>query len=146
MISVGNTSSFVAHVSLQTDAYYLYWNIESGIVKYICPSFCWHHKNTDRIYSCSITRGLIWRWTRGLMDCFDISFHSKAFTIRDYTRMWIFKYCFEYSKEYLRIMNVAKEKVYATLSNAAILPKTRCLSCNSIYKKQPRTVYLATLR
>lgn len=33
------------------------------------------------------------------------------------------KYCFEYSKEYLRIMNVAKEKEYATLSSAAILLK-----------------------
>ena len=29
-------SSFVAHVGSQTDAYYLYWNIESGAVKYIC--------------------------------------------------------------------------------------------------------------
>ena len=33
------------------------------------------------------------------------------------------KYCFGYSKEYLRIMNVAKEKEYATLSSAAILLK-----------------------
>ena len=115
-------SSFVAHVGSQTDAYYLYWNIESGAVKYICPSF-WYHKSTDHICSCSITRGLIWRWTRGLMDCFDISFHSKAFTIRDYTRMWYSKNCFEYSKEYLRIMNVAKEKEYATLSNGAIVLK-----------------------
>ena len=29
-------SSFVAHVGSQTDSYYLYRNIESGAVKYIC--------------------------------------------------------------------------------------------------------------
>ena len=55
------------------------------------------------------------------------------------------KYCFEYSKEYLRITNVVKEKEYATLSSAAILLKLAVYP-NSIYKKKPRTVYLANLR